>query len=143
MQWQSHDLGGTCVNLGCVPKKLMVYSSEYSEDFEQCEGYGWEKTNPNTSHKFNWNTLISNKDAYIKRLNNIYGDILNNAGCEIINGKASLIDAHTVSVNNKNYTAEKILITTGGWPFIPDFEGSEHAITSNEVFHLKELPKKY
>ena len=94
------------------------------------------------SHKFNWNTLISNKDAYIKRLNNIYGDILNNAGCEIIKGKASLVDAHTVSVNNKNYTAEKILITTGGWPFIPDFEGSEHAITSNEVFHLKELPKK-
>lgn len=139
---ESSDLGGTCVNLGCVPKKLMVYSSEYSEDFEQCEGYGWEKTNPNTSHKFNWNTLISNKDAYIKRLNNIYADLLNNAGCKIINGKASLVDAHTVSVNNKNYTAEKILITTGGWPFIPDFEGSEHAITSNEVFHLKELPKK-
>jgi glutathione reductase (NADPH) len=139
---ESSDLGGTCVNLGCVPKKLMVYSSEYSEEFEQCEGYGWEKTNTNASHKFNWNTLISNKDAYIKRLNNIYGDLLNNAGCEIINGKASLVDAHTVSVNNKNYTAEKILIATGGWPFIPDFEGSEHAITSNEVFHLKELPKK-
>jgi glutathione reductase (NADPH) len=139
---ESSDLGGTCVNLGCVPKKLMVYASEYSEEFEQCEGYGWEKTNPHSSHKFNWKTLISNKDAYIKRLNNIYGDLLNNAGCEIINGKASLVDAHTVSVNNKNYTAEKILITTGGWPFIPDFEGSEHAITSNEVFHLKELPKK-
>ena len=139
---ESSDLGGTCVNLGCVPKKLMVYSSEYSEDFEQCEGYGWEKTNPNASHKFNWKTLISNKDAYIKRLNNIYGDLLNNAGCEIINGKASLVDAHTVSVNNKNYTAKKILITTGGWPFIPELEGSEHAITSNEVFHLKELPKK-
>ncbi len=139
---ESSDLGGTCVNLGCVPKKLMVYASEYSEEFEQCEGYGWEKTNPHASHKFNWKTLISNKDAYIKRLNNIYGDLLNNAGCEIINGKASLVDAHTVSVNNKNYTAEKILITTGGWPFIPELEGSEHAITSNEVFHLKELPKK-
>ena len=139
---ESSDLGGTCVNLGCVPKKLMVYASEYSEEFEQCEGYGWEKTNPHASHKFNWNTLISNKDAYIKRLNNIYGDLLNNSGCEIINGKASLVDAHTVSVNNKNYTAEKILITTGGWPFIPELEGSEHAITSNEVFHLKELPTK-
>ena len=85
------DLGGTCVNLGCVPKKLMVYASEYSEEFEQCKGYGWENTNPKASYKFNWQTLIANKNAYIKRLNNIYGDILTNSGCEIIKGRASLV----------------------------------------------------
>ena len=131
-------LGGTCVNLGCVPKKLMVYASHYSEDFHESYGYGWDKS----PAKFNWTTLIKNKDKEILRLNNIYGNLLNNAGVNIINGKASITSPNTISINNKNITAERILITTGGWPSVPDIPGKEHAITSNEVFHLKELPKR-
>lgn len=132
-------LGGTCVNVGCVPKKLFVYGAHYSEDFHESEAFGWKlKDGP----QFDWETLRDNKTREIERLNGIYGNLLNNAGAELINGHASLVDANTVRVNGKHYTAERILIATGGWPFVPDFPGAEHVITSNEAFYLERFPEK-
>lgn len=131
-------LGGTCVNVGCVPKKLLVYASHFSEDFENAKGFGWTLGSSN----FNWQKLIKNKNTEITRLNGIYGKILDSAGVELIEGHAALIDAHTVSVNDKHYSAERILIATGGWPSIPDIPGKEHIISSNEIFFLETLPEK-
>jgi glutathione reductase (NADPH) len=131
-------LGGTCVNVGCVPKKLLVYASHFSEDFENAKGFGWTLGSPN----FNWQELIKNKNTEITRLNGVYGKILDSAGVELIEGHASLIDTHTVVVNDKHYSAERILIATGGWPSIPDIPGKEHIISSNEVFFLETLPEK-
>ena len=131
-------LGGTCVNVGCVPKKLFVYASEYSEHFRAANGFGWSSGEP----EFDWHHLRDNKTAEITRLNGIYKNILANAGVELIDGFASFIDNHTVSVNGKNYTAEKILIATGGWPRKPKFPGAEYVLTSNEVFSLDSFPKR-
>jgi glutathione reductase (NADPH) len=131
-------LGGTCVNVGCVPKKLFVYASHYAEDFKDAAGYGW--TVGETS--FNWPTLLANKNKEIERLNGIYERLLGNAGVELYNGRASVVDAHTVSVNGKTVTADKILVATGGWPVVPDIPGKEHAITSNEIFYMEKLPKR-
>jgi glutathione reductase (NADPH) len=131
-------LGGTCVNVGCVPKKLFVYASHYAEDFEDAAGYGWTVG----KSSFNWSTLLANKNKEIERLNGIYGRLLDNAGVELFNGRASVVDAHTVSVNGKTVTADKILVATGGWPVVPDIPGKEHAITSNEIFYIENLPKR-
>ena len=131
-------LGGTCVNVGCVPKKLLVYASHFSEDFGNAKGFGWTLGSSN----FNWQELIKNKNTEIARLNGVYGKILDNAGVELIEGHANLIDAHTVAVNDKHYSAERILIVTGGWPSVPDIPGKEHTISSNEVFFLETLPEK-
>jgi glutathione reductase (NADPH) len=131
-------LGGTCVNVGCVPKKLFVYASHYSHDFRDAQQYGWDIN----MGELDWIKLRDAKTAEIQRLNGIYENLLNNAGCEIITGKAIIEDAHTVSVGDKRYTAEKLLIATGGWPWVPDFPGNEHVITSNEVFYMERLPKK-
>jgi len=130
-------LGGTCVNVGCVPKKLFVYASEYSEAFQDAQGFGWSATTPT----FDWPTLRDNKSSEIERLNGIYGNLLDNAGVETINGRATIVDAHTVEVAGKHYSAERILIATGGWPRKPSFPGSEYTTDSNEVFHLDRLPK--
>lgn len=132
-------LGGTCVNVGCVPKKLFVYGAHYSEDFHDAGAFGWQYEG---GPKFDWATLRDNKDREIERLNGIYGNLLDNAGAELIDGHASLVDANTVRVNDKNYSAENILIATGGWPFVPDFPGSEHVITSNEIFYLEKFPQQ-
>lgn len=131
-------LGGTCVNVGCVPKKLLVYASHYAEEFEDAAGFGWAVG----ERKFDWSTLIANKDKEISRLNGIYERLLGNAGVELHEGRATVIDAHTVSVNGKTYTAKYILVATGGWPSVPDIPGKEHAITSNEAFFLDDLPKR-
>lgn len=130
-------LGGTCVNVGCVPKKLFVYASHFSEEVQTASGFGWkiDKT------EFNWPTLIKNKNKEIERLNGIYENLLDNAGVEIINGTASLVDANTVAVGDKQYTAKYILIASGGWPNIPNIPGAGHSISSNEAFYLTELPK--
>lgn len=130
-------LGGTCVNVGCVPKKLLVYASHFSEEFHTANSFGWDVG----STSFDWSNLIANKNKEIERLNGVYEKLLNNTGAEIINGTASLIDANTVKVADKHYTAKHILIATGGWPNIPDVPGAEHSITSNEAFFLDELPK--
>jgi len=132
-------LGGTCVNVGCVPKKLFVYASHVAEELEQGAGYGW--TN-NGKLDFNWQTLLDNKNTEIQRLNGIYGNLLKNAGAELMNGRARFVDQHTVEVNGERYSAERIVIATGSWPFVPEFEGSEFAITSNELFFLEQLPQK-
>ena len=131
-------LGGTCVNVGCVPKKLYVYASEFSDSFKDARGFGWQ----NNSTSFQWRTLRDNKATEIKRLNDIYQRLLEDSGSKIIKGRAKLIDPHTVKVENTVFTAEKILIATGGWPFVPSFPGSEHVITSNEVFDLAEQPAR-
>ncbi|RKZ48255.1 MAG: glutathione-disulfide reductase [Gammaproteobacteria bacterium] len=131
-------LGGTCVNVGCVPKKLLVYASHFAEDFENSRGFGWKVG----STDFNWQQLIKNKNTEIERLNGVYEKILSGAGVELIEGHGSLVDEHTVAVDGKNYSAERILIATGGWPSIPDIPGKEHVISSNEVFFLEKLPEK-
>lgn len=135
---EDRDLGGTCVNVGCVPKKLMVYASHYHEDFEEAAGFGWT-VGPRS---FDWQTLIRNKDVEIKRLNGIYGSLLSNAGVELITGRATVTGPHSVSVNGKEYTAERILVAVGGWPSVPEIPGREHVITSNEFFHLDGLPNR-
>lgn len=131
-------MGGTCVNVGCVPKKLYVYASEYSAHFQQSKGFGWQSSIP----EFDWTTLRENKTTEISRLNGIYDGILDNANVEVIRGRGKILDQHTVEVNGRKYTTERVLIAVGGWPFIPDFQGSEHVISSNEVFDLDTFPKR-
>lgn len=135
---EDRHLGGTCVNVGCVPKKLFVYASHYAEAFEEAAGFG-------ISHQgraFDWATLRDNKTREIERLNGIYQNMLVNSGCELINGRATLVDPHTVAVGEKHYTAERIIVAVGGWPNVPEIPGKEHIISSNEVFYLDEFPKR-
>jgi len=129
--------GGTCVNVGCVPKKLFTYAAHFTEDVEMAKGYGWYMDKPG----FDWPTLRENKDTEINRLNRIYDGLLNGAGCDVFFEHAEVLDPHTVKVGDKQFTAKNILIATGGWPFVPEFPGKEHVITSNEVFHNESFPK--
>lgn len=131
-------LGGTCVNVGCVPKKLFVYAAQYHEEFEQANGFGWS-INPPT---FNWQTLVEHKNKEIERLNGIYRNLLTNSGVTLLEGHARLINANTIEVDEQVFTAKNILIAVGGWPKVPEIQGKEHAITSNEAFYLKQLPKR-
>ena len=135
---ESRYLGGTCVNVGCVPKKLLVYGAHFAEDFEQASGFGWSLSEAN----FDWATLIANKDREIHRLNGIYRNLLVNSGVTLIEGHAKLTGPNEVEVNGQRHTAKHILIATGGWPQIPEIPGHELAISSNEAFFLKELPKR-
>lgn len=139
---ESTYLGGTCVNVGCVPKKLFVYGSHFQEEAEDAAGYGVDVSGT----KFHWPTLRDNKTQEIERLNGIYRGLLDNAGVDLHEGRAHFVDAHTVEVTNtegsQQYTAEKILIATGSWPTVPEFTGQEHVITSNEAFYLPEFPKR-
>ncbi|WP_324831611.1 glutathione-disulfide reductase [Pseudomonas saxonica] len=135
---ESRYLGGTCVNVGCVPKKLLVYGAHFAEDFEQASGFGWSLGEAN----FDWATLIANKDREIHRLNGIYRNLLVNSGVTLMEGHAKITGPHEVEVNGQRHTAKHILIATGGWPQIPEIPGHEHAISSNEAFFLKELPKR-
>jgi len=135
---ESRYLGGTCVNVGCVPKKLLVYGAHYAEDFEQASGFGWSLGEAS----FDWATLIANKDREINRLNGIYRNLLVNSGVTLHEGHARLTGPHEVEINGQRFTAKNILIATGGWPQIPEIPGHEHAIGSNEAFFLKELPKR-
>ena len=130
--------GGTCVIRGCIPKKLLVYASHFHEDFEDAAGFGWQV--PPAS--FDWTRLIANKDQEIARLEGIYRKLLDGVGVEMHDGRAVLADPHTVEVNGKRFTAETILVASGGHPFIPDHPGIEQAITSNEAFHLAALPPR-
>lgn len=131
-------LGGTCVNVGCVPKKLYVYGSEFGKAFKDAEGFGW--TVNGTS--FDWPTLRDNKTREISRLNSIYDRLLDGSGAQVISGMATLVDAHTVEVNGTRYHAKKILLATGSWPTKPEFPGNELAITSNEIFDLDSFPQR-
>jgi glutathione reductase (NADPH) len=131
-------LGGTCVNVGCIPKKLLVYASEFGEGFSDAAGFGW---NLGQRH-LDWKALIANKDREIHRLNGVYRRLLTEAGATIIEGRATLVDAHTVSINDRHYTSKYILLATGSWPVVPDVPGSKHAITSNEAFFLEKRPER-
>lgn len=135
---ESRYLGGTCVNVGCVPKKLLVYGAHFSEDFEQARAYGWSAGEA----QFDWATLIGNKNREIQRLNGIYRNLLVNSGVTLLEGHARLLDAHSVEVDGQRFSAEHILVATGGWPQVPDIPGKEHAITSNEAFFLERLPRR-
>lgn len=129
--------GGTCVNVGCVPKKLLSYAAHFADDFRDSQGFGWSATQPD----FSWPDLISNKNKEISRLNGIYKSLLDNAGVTVFEARAVLTGPNAVQIGDREITAQNILIAVGGWPWIPPFPGSEHAITSNEVFFLAELPK--
>lgn len=135
---ESRYLGGTCVNVGCVPKKLLVYGAHFADDFEQARGFGWTLA----ESRFDWPTLIANKNREIERLNGIYRNLLVNSGVTLLEGHARLLDAHSVELDGKRYSAERILIATGGWPHIPAIPGREHAIDSNQAFYLEQLPRR-
>jgi len=135
---ESRYLGGTCVNVGCVPKKLLVYGAQFADEFEHAEGFGWTPGQAS----FSWPTLIANKNREIERLNGIYRKLLVGSGVTLVEGHARLLDEHRVEVDGKTYSAERILIATGGWPHIPEIPGHEHAINSNQAFFLEELPRR-
>ncbi len=131
-------LGGTCVNVGCIPKKLLVYAAHFGEDFEDAEGFGWTVG----ERHIDWAKLIAHKDKEINRLNHVYRKLLEDSGVTIIDSRAEISDPHTVLVDGKKITAKYILVAVGGWPVVPKLPGSELAITSNEAFYLPTLPKK-
>lgn len=135
---ESRELGGTCVNLGCVPKKLFVYGASYADDFAHAQSYGWDVGAP----AFDWPTLRENKNLEIARINGVYGKLLADAGATLIRGHARLLDAHTVEINGAQHSAEHILIATGCAPDKPDIPGRELAITSDDAFHLSTLPRR-
>jgi glutathione reductase (NADPH) len=137
---EEYRFGGTCVIRGCVPKKLLVYASQFPEHFEDSAGYGWTVG----ERSFNWKALIANKDREIARLEGLYRKGLENAGATIIESRAVLEDSHTIRLlkDGRTVTAETILIATGGHPSLhPALPGHEHCITSDQAFHLAELPK--
>jgi len=131
-------MGGTCVNVGCVPKKLYVYASEFGKGFSDAREFGWQSD----VQRFDWTTLRDNKKTEISRLNAIYRNLLSGVDADVIDGRATIVNANTVAVGDKHYTARKILIATGGWPHIPDFPGSDLAVSSNEIFDLDSFPER-
>jgi glutathione reductase (NADPH) len=131
-------VGGTCVIRGCVPKKLLSYAAHFAEDFEDAKGYGWEVG----TAKFSWPKLIQAKDREIDRLNQIYLKLLADSGVELFTGHGSFIDPHHLQIGDQTVSAERILIATGGHPWVPQISGIEHAITSDEAFHLDRLPRR-
>ncbi|GBF28075.1 glutathione amide reductase [bacterium MnTg02] len=135
---EEYRYGGTCVIRGCVPKKLFVYASRFGDAMEDAEGFGWTVN----GRKFDWPTLVANKDREIDRLSKIYIQILDKNGVTHYDTRAEIVDAHSVRLvtDDKVVTAETILIATGATPFVPDIPGAELGITSNEAFHLPELP---
>jgi glutathione reductase (NADPH) len=139
---EEYRVGGTCVIRGCVPKKLMVYASAFRRDFEIAKGYGWTKCET----AFDWSTFLAAKDAEIARLSGIYTANVTKAGADILYGTARFLDPHTLEVTGegkpRRFTAEKVLIAAGDRPILPDVPGIEHAITSEEAFHLPELPRR-
>ena len=135
---ESGRFGGTCVNVGCIPKKLFSYAAHFREDFETAAAYGWDVGEP----RFDWPTLLASKDREILRLNGVYERVLSLAGVHILRGRATVLGPHEVSFEGKRHTAKHILVATGSWPQIPDIPGRELAITSNEAFHLERLPAR-
>jgi len=131
-------LGGTCVNRGCVPKKLMVYASHFPDLFEEAQGYGWSPV----ESALDWEKMITAVNNEVIRLNGIYQRMLDNSKVEVLQGYGKLIDPHTIMVGERQVTADKVLIAVGGKPFRPNILGIEHAITSDDIFHLKEQPKR-
>jgi len=136
---ESADLGGTCVNVGCVPKKLFVYGAHVREDIEDARGYGFDVADE--AIRFDWATLRDNKTNEIRRLNDIYRRLIDNAGVTLIEGTAHIEDAGTVRVDGTAVTTERITIATGSEPVVPEIPGSEHALVSDHMFYLDSLPE--
>jgi len=135
---ESRRLGGTCVNVGCVPKKLLVYASQFSAEFEDARGFGWTIGD----RTFDWGRLIANKDREIGRLNEVYRSLLEKPGVQIIEGRARLVDRHTVDVAGTRFTADTVLIASGGRPNVVDIPGAEYGISSDQAFYLTTLPPR-
>jgi len=135
---ESDRFGGTCVNVGCIPKKLFSYAAHYREDFHVARSFGWTLGEAS----FDWGTLLANKDREIARLNGVYESVLAKAGAQILRGRATVVDAHTVELDGKRYGARHILVATGSWPLLPQIPGCELAISSNKAFHLEKLPRR-
>jgi len=131
-------LGGTCVNVGCIPKKLYSYAAHYAEAFEESHGFGWEGAAPT----LNWNTLKSNRRKEIGRLNGIYSKLLTDAGVEVINARAQIAGAQQVDVDGRSLKVRHILVATGGTPFVPDIPGTEHVLVSDAIFDLDPFPRR-
>ena len=131
-------MGGTCVNVGCIPKKLYSYAAHYADSFAESHGFGWVGEAP----RLDWDVLKANRAREISRLNGVYNHLLKSSGVQIIEDWATLTDKHTVEVAGKSYSAKNILIATGGTPTVPEVPGREHAITSNEIFDLSPFPKR-
>ncbi|MBX3656843.1 MAG: glutathione-disulfide reductase [Ramlibacter sp.] len=131
-------LGGTCVNVGCIPKKLYSYAAHYAEAFEEAAGFGWDLTPP----RFDWARLKANRALEIRRLNGVYEQLLRSAGVTLVQGWAELAGPHTVRVNGQSFTARHVLVATGGQPQVPDLEGREHVITSDDIFDLEPFPAR-
>jgi glutathione reductase (NADPH) len=134
---EAYRPGGTCVIRGCVPKKLLVYAAHFREDLEDAAAYGWS-----ADATFSWPTLIANKDREIARLEDIYRTLLKSAGASLYEGRAFLVDSHTIEIATRRYTARHVLVATGGRPVRPDIPGAGLAITSDEAFQLRELPRR-
>ena len=135
---EASAMGGTCVNLGCIPKKLYSYAAHYAEAFEESHGFGWRGTAP----EFDWASLKANRAQEISRLNGIYENLLRNAGVAILRGRARVLGADAVEVNGQAHRTRHVVIATGGWPQVPDIEGRELVVTSNEIFDLPVFPKR-
>jgi glutathione reductase (NADPH) len=135
---ESGRFGGTCVNVGCIPKKLFAYAAHYREEFEVAKSFGWVTGAP----AFDWRTLLVNKDREIARLNGVYEGVLAKLGVTILRARATVVDAHTVAAGGTRYSARHILVATGAWPSVPPIPGRELAITSNEAFFLERLPAR-
>lgn len=136
---EGRHIGGTCVNVGCVPKKLMAYAADFSAEFEDAKAYGWNGIGE--SPCFDWPYFIKKKDAEIKRLSGLYEDNLERHGVDVFKENASFLDQNTLQVGNKTVTADKFLIAVGARPNIPDrIQGVEHCITSDDLFALERQP---
>ena len=131
-------LGGTCVNVGCVPKKLYSIAAHYAESFEESHGYGWVGPAPT----LDWATLKANRAREISRLNAIYESVLTGPGATIVRSRARVVGPHEVEVNGTVHRTHRILIATGAWPVVPQVPGAELAITSNEIFDVPEFPRR-
>ena len=130
-------LGGTCVNVGCIPKKLYSFAAHYAEAFEEAHGFGWSAATPT----LDWALLKANRAREITRLNGIYAKLLTDAGVTLLRGRARLVEANAVEVGGVHHFARHIAIATGGWPVVPPVPGAELAITSNEIFDVPVFPK--
>lgn len=135
---EAQAMGGTCVNVGCIPKKLYSYAAHFAESFEESHGFGWVGPAP----VLDWSALKANRAREITRLNGIYLQLLKGAGVQVIEGWATLVDAHTVAVGAQRLTAQNILMATGGKPSVPEIAGREHVISSNEIFDIDPFPKR-
>lgn len=136
---EAKALGGTCVNVGCVPKKVMWYAAQIAEAIKQ---YGPDYGFDTTIHQFDWNTLTKNRTAYIERIHTSYKNVLGKNNIEVISGYARFVDAHTVEVNGERISADHILIASGGHPVHPDIPGAEYGIDSDGFFELDALPAR-